>query len=139
MPSPLQSEKFLPHPGPTANALAVPIHSAIANAKTSGVQNARFYCADAGEFMVGMAQSGETVDVVIMDPPRAGSDEAFLSSVCRLAPKKLVYISCNPETQARDIRYLVSHGWKVEFLQPVDMFPHTNHIENIAVLQGEAK
>ena len=89
--------------------------------------------------MVGMAQSGETVDVVIMDPPRAGSDEAFLSSVCRLAPKKLVYISCNPETQARDIRYLVSHGWKVEFLQPVDMFPHTNHIENIAVLQGEAK
>ena len=115
------------------------VRDAIANAKTSGVQNARFYCADAGEFMVGMAQSGETVDVVIMDPPRAGSDEAFLSSVCRLAPQKLVYISCNPETQARDIRYLVSHGWKVEFLQPVDMFPHTNHIENIVVLQGETK
>lgn len=116
------------------------VRDAIANAKTSGVQNARFYCADAGEFMVDMAESGEKVDVVIMDPPRAGSDEAFLSSVCRLSPEKLVYISCNPETQARDLRYLTSHGWKVEFLQPVDMFPHTNHIENIAVLrkkQGE--
>ena len=111
------------------------VRDAIANAKTSGVQNARFYCADAGEFMVDMAESGEKVDVVIMDPPRAGSDEAFLSSVCRLSPEKLVYISCNPETQARDLRYLTSHGWKVEFLQPVDMFPHTNHIENIAVLR----
>ncbi len=114
------------------------VRDAIANAKTSGVQNARFYCADAGEFMVGMAESGETVDTVIMDPPRAGSDEAFLSSVCRLAPQKLVYISCNPETQARDIRYLTSHGWKVEFLQPVDMFPHTSHVETVVLLsKGE--
>ena len=110
------------------------VRDAIANAKTSGIQNARFYCADAGEFMVGMANAGEKVDVVLMDPPRAGSDEAFLSSVCRLAPERVVYISCNPETQARDLQYMAAHGWKVEAIQPVDMFPHTNHIETVVLL-----
>lgn len=110
------------------------VRDAIANAKTSGIQNARFYCADAGEFMVGMANAGEKVDVVLMDPPRAGSDEAFLSSVCRLAPERVVYISCNPETQARDLQYMAAHGWKVEAIQPVDMFPHTNHIETVVSL-----
>ena len=114
------------------------VRDAKANAKASGITNAQFICADAGEFMVDLAQSGETVDVVFMDPPRAGSDEAFLSSLCRLSPKRVVYISCNPETQARDLRYLTAHGWKVQALQPVDMFPHTNHIETVVLLsKGE--
>ena len=114
------------------------VRDAKANAKASGITNAQFICADAGEFMVDLAQSGETVDVVFMDPPRAGSDEAFLSSLCRLSPKRVVYISCNPETQARDLRYLTAHGWKVRALQPVDMFPHTNHIETVVLLsKGE--
>ena len=69
-----------------------------------------------------------------MDPPRAGSDKAFLSSVVTLSPKKIVYISCNPETQARDLSFLVRNGYKVRKIQPVDMFPHTAHVECIALL-----
>lgn len=69
-----------------------------------------------------------------MDPPRAGSDECFLSSLVTLAPKKIVYISCNPETQQRDLRFLTKRGYKVEKIQPVDMFPHTNHVETVVQL-----
>ena len=69
-----------------------------------------------------------------MDPPRAGSDKAFLSSVVTLSPKKIVYISCNPETQARDISFLIRNGYKVKKIQPVDMFPHTAHVETVCLL-----
>ncbi|MGN0545601.1 MAG: 23S rRNA (uracil(1939)-C(5))-methyltransferase RlmD [Acutalibacteraceae bacterium] len=110
------------------------VHDAIANAKRNGIKNERFYCADAGEFMLGMAQGGERADIVFMDPPRAGSDECFLSSLVTLAPKKVVYISCNPETQQRDLRFLTKRGYRVEKIQPVDMFPHTNHVETIVML-----
>ena len=110
------------------------VHDAIANAKLNDTKNIRFYCADAGEFMVDMASSGERADVVFMDPPRAGSDKAFLSSVVTLSPKKIVYISCNPETQARDISFLIRNGYKVKKIQPVDMFPHTAHVETVALL-----
>ena len=74
------------------------------------------------------------VDVVFMDPPRAGSDEAFLSSVVKLAPKKVVYVSCNPETLARDLKYLTKHGYVAGECQPVDLFPHTKHVESICLL-----
>ena len=88
--------------------------------------------------MLGMAQDGEKADIVFMDPPRAGSDECFLSSLVTLAPKKIVYISCNPETQQRDLRFLTKRGYKVEKIQPVDMFPHTNHVETVVLLsKGE--
>ena len=69
-----------------------------------------------------------------MDPPRAGSDLNFLRSVVTLAPKKVVYISCNVETQARDLLFLCKNGYKVKKMQPVDMFPHTGHVECVAVL-----
>ena len=104
------------------------------NAKRNNMKNITFYNEDAGEFMVKMAAQGETADVVFMDPPRAGSDEAFLSSLLQLSPKRVVYISCNPVTQARDLKYLTSHGYRVERCQPVDMFPWTYHIENIVAL-----
>jgi 23S rRNA (uracil1939-C5)-methyltransferase len=110
------------------------VHDAIANAKRNGIKNVRFFCDDAGEFMLGMAQDGEKADIVFMDPPRAGSDECFLSSLVTLAPKKVVYISCNPETQQRDLRFLTKRGYKVEKIQPVDMFPHTNHVETVVLL-----
>lgn len=110
------------------------VHDAISNAKRNGIKNVRFFCDDAGEFMLGMAQDGEKADIVFMDPPRAGSDECFLSSLVTLAPKKIVYISCNPETQQRDLRFLTKRGYKVEKIQPVDMFPHTNHVETVALL-----
>lgn len=110
------------------------VHDAIANAKRNGIKNVRFFCDDAGEFMLGMAQDKERADVVFMDPPRAGSDERFLSSLVTLAPEKVVYISCNPETQQRDLRFLIKHGYKAVKIQPVDMFPHTNHVETVCLL-----
>ena len=109
------------------------------NAKRNGTDNIKFYCDDAGKFMTKMADKGESADVVLMDPPRAGSDEAFLSSVVTLNPKKVVYVSCNPETQARDLKYLTQHGYKVRKIQPVDMFPHTNHVETVALLSKKDK
>ena len=84
------------------------------NAKENKITNAAFYQGDAGRFMVEMAAKGEKADVVFMDPPRAGSDERFLSSVVKLSPKKVIYISCNPETLARDLKYLTKHHYKVK-------------------------
>ncbi|QAS52262.1 23S rRNA (uracil(1939)-C(5))-methyltransferase RlmD [Halobacillus litoralis] len=110
------------------------VKDAIRNSKRNGVKNARFYQGDAGEFMVEMAERGDKADVVIMDPPRSGSDEAFLSSVVKLKPKRIVYVSCNPETQVRDLKYLVKNGYEVEGIQPVDMFPQTYHVESVAKL-----
>lgn len=110
------------------------VRDAIQNSKRNLVKNARFYQGDAGKFMVEMAARGEKADVVIMDPPRSGSDEAFLSSVVKLKPKRVVYVSCNPETQVRDLKYLVKQGYEVEGIQPVDMFPQTYHVESVAKL-----
>ena len=110
------------------------VRDAIGNAKQNNSKNVRFFCDDAGHFMTEMAARGEKVDVVFMDPPRNGSDEAFLQSVCRLKPKKVVYISCNPQTQKRDLKTLTAGGYQVKEIQPVDMFPQTAHCENICLL-----
>ena len=110
------------------------IRDAITNAKRNDIHNVRFYNQDAGEFMVEMAQKGEHADVVIMDPPRTGSDEAFLSSVVRLAPKRVVYVSCGPESLARDLKYLTKHGYRMKECTPVDMFPFTRHVETVVLL-----
>ena len=104
------------------------------NAKRNGSKNFRAFQGDAGAFMEQMAEAGEQADVVFMDPPRAGSDEAFLSSVVKLGPKKVVYISCNPETLARDLLYLTKHGYRAQECQPVDMFPWTKHVETVCLL-----
>jgi len=111
------------------------VKDAIANAKLNDIKNVRFFCDDAGQFMVQMAEDGEKADVVLMDPPRAGSDEAFLRSVATLKPKKLVYISCNPETLARDLQYITRKGYQVKHIQPVDMFPYTQHVECIVAME----
>ena len=89
---------------------------------------------NAGAFMVSMAEKGEKADIVFMDPPRAGSDEAFLSSVVTLSPKKVVYVSCNPETLARDLRYLTKHGYKAEEAWGYDMFAWSEHVETVCLL-----
>ena len=110
------------------------VRDAISNAKANRADNVRFYTADASDFLQGMAKAGEHADVVILDPPRAGSDERFLSAVTTVAPERVVYVSCNPETLARDLGYLTRHGYRVERMQPVDMFPHTEHIETVCQL-----
>ena len=111
------------------------VKDAIENAKLNKLSNAWFCAGDAGEFMLEMSLEKEPADVVFMDPPRAGSDRTFLSSLIALSPQKVVYISCNPETQQRDLRYLTSKGpYRVTRIQPVDMFPHTNHVETVVLL-----
>ncbi len=111
------------------------VQDAIRNAKRNGIPNARFVAEDAGRFMQRLAQSDEAKpDVVFMDPPRAGSDHAFLSSLLKLAPRRIVYISCNPETQARDLKELVAGGYRVDTIQPVDLFPFTRHVESVVLL-----
>lgn len=114
------------------------VRDARLNAELNGVKNISFYCADAGEFMTDAAAAKEKFDVVFMDPPRAGSDKAFLTSLVTLSPKKVVYISCNPETQARDLHFLTAHGYTVRKIQPVDMFPHTAHVETVVELVKKA-
>ena len=110
------------------------VKDARVNAKLNSAENTEFYNADAGEFLADAAVSNEKYDVVIMDPPRSGSTVKFLKSVVKLAPKTVVYVSCNPETLARDLMFLVRNGYKVKKIQPVDMFPHTNHVETVVLL-----
>ena len=110
------------------------VKDAIANARLNGIQNCWFTAGDAGQYMEQLTKDGHRPDVVFMDPPRAGSDQRFLSSLLQCAPKKIVYISCNMETQRRDLEVLLQGGYRVKKLQPVDMFPFTNHVENIALL-----
>ena len=104
------------------------------NAKENNISNAEFYKGDAGEFMVKMAENGQKADVVFMDPPRSGSDEKFMSSVVKLNPKRVVYVSCGPDTLARDLKYFSKNGYKVKKIQPVDMFPFTEHCETVCLL-----
>ena len=114
------------------------VRDAVTNAKRNQIKNVSFYQNDAGAFMVSMAEKGEKADIVFMDPPRAGSDEAFLSSVVTLSPKKVVYVSCNPETLARDLRYLTKHGYKAEEAWGYDMFAWSEHVETVVLLsKGE--
>lgn len=111
------------------------VQDAVRNAKRNGITTARFVAEDAGKFMRDLAESGEKgPDTVFMDPPRAGSDNAFLGALGKLAPKRIVYISCNPETQARDLKKLISGGYHAEYIQPVDLFPYTKHVETVCLL-----
>ena len=104
--------------------------NAIENAKRNNINNIEFVCDDAGKFI---SKYIGDIDVLIMDPPRSGSDETFLSTVMNKKIKKIIYVSCNPETLARDIAYL-SSLYKVTYVQPVDMFPMTAHVETVVGL-----
>ena len=111
------------------------VEDAKANAELNNITNASFICADASAELKRMAKEGSTADVVFLDPPRSGSDERFLASVIKLSPKTVIYISCNPETLARDLRYLTKMGpYKMVGAQPVDMFPQTGHVETVALI-----
>jgi len=119
------------------------IRDAVQNAKHNGITRAEFVCTDATEFLKELAHKGKTNGVsladgeplvLLMDPPRAGSTPEFLDAAAALSPERIVYISCNPQTQVRDIRQLQESGYRVEIVQPVDMFPHTPHVETVALL-----
>ena len=110
------------------------VRDAIVNARENKITNARFYQGDAGEFMEGMVSEGERADVVLMDPPRTGSTEKFLTSMVKLGPSRIVYISCGPDTLARDLEFLTKHGYVTRKIQPVDMFSFTEHCEVVCLL-----
>ena len=110
------------------------VQDAIGNARHNGVKNARFFAADATRWIGEAAAAGEKADVIFMDPPREGSTPEFLASVARMAPKRVVYVSCNPVTLARDLATLTKLGYKAEGFTPVYMFRHTEHIETVVLL-----
>lgn len=113
------------------------IESAKANAARMGeavAAKSRFFCADAGQAATQLAAEGLHPDIVMLDPPRKGCDEATLSAVVRMAPHRVVYVSCNPATAARDAAWLEKNGYHTEKVQPVDLFPRTKHCECVLLM-----
>lgn len=114
------------------------VRDAITNAKTNQARNIRFVCEDATEYICKAAANKEHFDVVLMDPPRAGSTKEFVDAVISLAPERVVYVSCNPETLARDLKWFC-RAYRVETIRPYDMFPLTGHVETVCLLSRKAQ
>ena len=110
------------------------VRDAVSNAKRNQIKNIQFYCEDAERFLLDMAAKGEQADVVIMDPPRSGSTEAFMDAIARMGARRVVYVSCNPETLARDVRYMRKLGYVGKEAWGVDLFPFTRHVETGVLL-----
>lgn len=115
------------------------VRDAIGNAKRNDMKNIRFVQGDATEFMMAMAARGEKADVVFMDPPRSGSTEDFMNAAVKLGPSRIVYISCNPETLARDLKFITKRGYRMVSATPCDMFPHCDHTEVVTLLCREER
>ncbi len=104
------------------------------NKRINNIENVNLVCADSEDYIKALAKDGTALDVALLDPPRAGCSRSFLTSLCSLSPKRIVYISCNMDTQVRDVRYLLKNGYKLRKVQGVDMFPYTKHTESIVWL-----
>ena len=111
------------------------IENAKENAKLNGITNAEFICGSAEEVIPAKYKDGKTADVVFVDPPRKGCDVQLLETLKEMKAKKIVYVSCNPATLARDLKYLAENGYEIKKVQPVDMFPMTAHVENVVLLE----
>ena len=107
---------------------------AINNAKMNHISNIHFVNGDASEFMHQLAIQKQKVDCVVMDPPRAGSTKTFIEAIRTLQPRQVVYVSCDPTTQARDLKMFAKIGYQSHDVYPVDMFPHTEHVETVCLL-----
>jgi len=110
------------------------IEDARENAQINGITNAEFICGKAEDTISRFVEEGVHIDVIIMDPPRKGCDPAFLEAAVQLFPQRMVYVSCNPATLARDLRYLYERGYEIVEVQPVDIFPHTTHVECVTLM-----
>lgn len=111
------------------------VEDAKINAKINKISNIRFICDDAGRYMAKLAKEKKHLDVVIMDPPRSGSSEEFIRSLVRLQPKQVLYISCNPVTQIRDLQLFQKMGYHVKGnILPIDLFPNTFHVESVSLI-----
>lgn len=113
------------------------VRDAVRNARANKIDNIRFYQGDAGDFLQKMAANGEKADVVFMDPPRSGSTERFMAAAAAMGPKRIVYVSCGPDTLARDLKYLRKKGYRVEKGVGVDLFPWTGHVETVVLLSQQ--
>lgn len=111
------------------------VKDARANAKRNNLEHIQFVAADATEYMTLMSQKGERADVVVMDPPRSGSTQAFVKAAARIKPRRVVYVSCNPETLGRDLGWFAKEGYIAREAWPVDMFSFTDHVEVACCLQ----
>lgn len=119
--------------------VAPAVQNAIDNAVRNGISNARFLCSDAGQAAEKLAAEKLRPDIIILDPPRKGCDTATLSAAVKMAPSRIVMVSCNPATAARDVKILAQMGYSPEKIQPVDMFPRTAHVETVVLLsKGES-
>lgn len=110
------------------------VENARENAKINGITNAEFVCQDATEFARGFQ---EKADVLIVDPPRKGLSEQGVEDIARIDPRRIVYVSCNPNTLKRDLERFAHKGWKADWVQPVDMFPQTPNVEAVCLLEKE--
>ena len=125
------------HAGNVIGVEIVPqaIEDAGRNARINGIENIQFICSDAEKAAEKLAEEGVHANVVIVDPPRKGCSQNTLGSILKISPDRLVYVSCNPATLARDIRYLTEHGYSVQTVQPFDQFPNTYHVESCVLLE----
>lgn len=105
------------------------------NARLNGIKNCRFEAGDAAHLLEDLREEGKPVDLVVLNPPRKGCDAPVLASVAALAPERIIYVSCSPATLARDLDVLADAGYRALTIQPVDMFPQTPHVENVALLE----
>ena len=128
-----------PHAGQVIGVERNPaaVKDAAANARHNKLTNAKFVCADATEWMTAAAGEGLHPDVVFLDPPRAGSTPECIAAVAKMAPRRVVYVSCDPETLARDTALFARHGYKAKGFTPVDLFPQTRHVETVVLLSQQ--
>jgi 23S rRNA (uracil1939-C5)-methyltransferase len=118
------------------------VHQAVEDAKRNayinGIKNVEFISGQAEKVMPELVDKGVKADVVIIDPPRKGCDIPVLEAIVNMNPQKIVYVSCNPSTLARDLRYLDDKGYKTMEVQPVDMFPYTHHVESVCLITNKS-
>jgi 23S rRNA (uracil1939-C5)-methyltransferase len=110
------------------------VKNSILNSKLNNANNIRFYQSDALQFLDKINDDHTKIDILLVDPPRSGLDKEFIDKVSKILPKKFVYLSCNPDTLARDLKMLVGYGYIINQVQPIDMFPRTSHVESVSLL-----
>ena len=115
------------------------IHDAQENARRNGIENARFFCADAGQAALRLSQEGVRPQVITVDPPRKGISPEVIDAIAAMAPSRLVYVSCDPATLARDVARLEEKGYLFQRAEAVDLFPRTKHVETVCLMSKEDK
>ena len=115
------------------------IEDAKNNASINHIDNVEFVCDDAGKYMMELVKNNVHLDVVFVDPPRKGCSQEFIDYLLQAKPKQIVYIACDVATQARDAKILTENGYQVDYVQPVDMFPQTYHVETVCLMSRKEK